>query len=60
MNINAVNQGGRIPFHLAVGNKWLKGIEALLCGGVNVHAQDNHSETPLDLAENEEIRDLLK
>lgn len=59
-DINAVDNDGSTSLHLAAELGNIQIVRILLANGANPSLQNKAGETPIDLAEDQEIRKLLK
>ncbi len=61
-NINIYNDYtiGKTPLHLAVMNNSINSIKILLDKGADTNIKDNEGNTPIDLAQTEEVHKLLR
>ncbi|HBB33888.1 MAG TPA: serine/threonine protein kinase [Cyanobacteria bacterium UBA8803] len=59
-DVDAKDNQGQTPIHKAVRNNWQALVELLLATGVDINVRDNEGKTPLCLAEQKEMKKLLK
>lgn len=58
-NVDVKNDQGTTPLHEAVSKGHLEGIKLLLCNGARMDIKDHNGKIPLDLAEIDEVKELL-
>jgi ankyrin repeat protein len=58
--INFRDIRGRTPLHVAVAFNCRNAVESLLYLGANPHIPDNYAQRPIDLATDDNIRELLQ
>jgi ankyrin repeat protein len=60
-SVNAVDKDGSTPLHLAAANGHTKIVSALIKReGINVYAEDNKNNAPLDLARQNDYKEVVK
>ena len=62
-NVNAENENGDTPLHLATRNGTVEMVDSLLKAGADVNAENENGYTPFDIADSkgfEKIKDLLR
>ncbi|MBP3695458.1 MAG: ankyrin repeat domain-containing protein, partial [Thermoguttaceae bacterium] len=57
-NVNAVNEDGETPLHIAAEDSTLEIVQLLVEKGANVNAQDDEGETPVDNAREDGRREV--